>query len=649
VEIIKATIRFEPEGRKTLAECGVTISEAAKQAGIGIRSECGGENSCGKCRVVIESQLKLNGVSGNERKHITPAELSQGYRLACCTIAHGNATVYVPPESRVGIRRIQVEGLIRPIKLDPAIKKFHLILPKPTIYDVSPDFERLVTSIQKKEYIKPEIEYELLKTLSTIFREANWDITATAWNSEKIISIEKGNTEDEIYGFSVDIGTSKIVGYLVDLISGNVVNVQSLENPQIMHGEDVLSRINYTVDCEEGLKKLQTILIEAINNLISKASQESAVDPDRIYEITIVGNTAMHHIFLGITPKYLMIAPYVPSIKRAVDVKANSVRIMASPYANVHVLPVIAGFVGADGVADVLASGIYEMSNVCLLVDMGTNGEVFVGNQEDIVSCSCAAGPAFEGMHIKYGMKASTGAIEKLKIIPDTYDVEYETIDGTEPTGICGSGIIDAVAELFKNRVINERGGFNKNIQTSRLRYSNEAEFVIAWKDETKLESDITISRKDIQEIQLAKAAIHTGAVALMWKKNLTDHDLDQVYIAGGFGRYINVESARLIGLIPDVPTEKISFIGNTAISGAKMALISRETRETAQRLSTKIRYVELMADPNFRREFLDSIFLPHRNIMRYPTVARNFENTNSGLKAEKNKDYSQYSEKAQI
>jgi uncharacterized 2Fe-2S/4Fe-4S cluster protein (DUF4445 family) len=631
VEIIKVTIRFEPEGRKVLVECGITISEAAKEAGVGIRSECGGENSCGKCRVVIEDQLNLSGISENERNHIMPAELSHGYRLACCAAANGNAAVYVPPESRVGIRKIQVEGMVRPTKLDPAIKKFHFILPKPTIHDVSPDFERLVTSLQKEECIKPEIDHELLQILPNILRDANWDVTATVWNNKKIISIEKGNTKNALYGFSVDIGTSKIVGYLVDLISGNVVNVQSLENPQIMHGEDVISRINYTVDSNEALKKLQAIVIEAINTLIWNAYQESGVDPDKIYEITIVGNTAMHHIFLGIPPKYLMMAPYVPSIKRAIDVKANSLKISASPYANVHVLPVIAGFVGADGVADVLATGIYEMDKMCLLVDMGTNGEVFVGNQEDIVSCSCAAGPAFEGMHIKYGMKASTGAIERLKIIPETYEVEYKTIDGTRPTGICGSGIIDAVAELFKNRIINERGGFNKNIQTSRIRYINgEAEFVIAWKDEAKLESDITISRKDIQEIQLAKAAIHTGAVALMWKKNLTDNDLDRVYIAGGFGRYINLESARLIGLIPDVPTEKISFVGNTAISGAKMALTSREMRETAQRLSTKIRYIELMADPNFRREFLDSIFLPHRNIMRYPTVAKYFENENS-------------------
>lgn len=621
------TIRFEPEVRKVLVEPGVTIFEAAKEAGVGIRSECGGKGTCGKCRVVIEDQLYLSEVSENELGHITPAELSQGYRLACCSTVKGDTVVLVPPESRIGIRKVQVEGMERPIKLDPAIKKLHLLLSKPTIHDVRPDFERLVDSLQKRQFTQVEIDHELLQILPNILRDAKWDITVTIWNNERIISVEGGNTENIIYGFSVDIGTSKIVGYLVDLMSGNVANIKSLENPQIMYGEDVISRINYTLTSNEALKKLQKIVIEAINILIYEACQEAGVNPNKIYEVTIVGNTAMHHFFLGIQPKYLTLAPYVPAIKRSINIKANSLKFRTNPLTNVHVLPVIAGFVGADAVADVLATGIYEMNEMCLLMDVGTNGEVFVGNQEDIVSCSCAAGPAFEGMHIEYGMKAGTGAIERLKIDPDTYEVEYETIDGGKPVGICGSGIVDAVAEMFRCGIINERGGFNKDIQTKRLRYvDGEPKFVIAWKHETGLGRDITVGRKDIQEIQLAKAAMHTGAVILMEEKKVMEDDLDHMYIAGAFGKYINPESARLIGLIPDVPTEKIDFVGNTAISGAKMALTSRQMRETAQRLSIKTRYIELMAAPDFRKEFLNSIFLPHRNIHKYPTVANYFQ-----------------------
>jgi uncharacterized 2Fe-2S/4Fe-4S cluster protein (DUF4445 family) len=393
-----------------------------------------------------------------------------------------------------------------------------------------------------------------------------------------------------------------------------------------MYGEDIISRINYALTSNEALKKLQKMVIEAINTIIYEACQEARVDPDKIYEVTVVGNTAMHHFFLGIQPKYLALAPYVPAIKRSINIKANSLGIKTNPLANIHVLPAVAGFVGADAVADVLATGIYEMNDMCLLVDVGTNSEIFVGNREDIVSCSAAAGPAFEGMHIEYGMKAVAGAIERLKINPDTYEVEYETIDGDKPIGICGSGIIDAVAEMFKCGVIDRRGAFNDSVQTKRLRYvDGEPKFVIAFKHETGLDSDITVSRKDVQEIQLAKAAVHTGATILMKEKRITEEDLDRIYIAGAFGTHVNPESAKFIGLIPDAPTGKINFVGNTAISGAKMALTSKQIRKTAQRLSMKIRYIELMAAPEFREEFLNSMFIPYRDISKYPTVANYF------------------------
>lgn len=620
------SIRFEPEGKKVIVKSGVTIFEAAKEAGVGIRSECGGKGSCGKCQVIIEDQSHVGGISEDEPKHITPAELSHGYRLACCTPVEGNIVVQIPPKSRMGTRQFQVKGMERPVKLDPAIKKLHLILSKPTIHDIRPDFERLADSLQQKGFTQLKIDQELLGKLPDILRTARWEVTATIWNDERIVSVEEGKTENFMYGFSIDIGTSKIVGYLVDLTSGKVVAIKSVENPQTMYGEDIISRINSTSDSDKALKKLQEMTIEAINILINDSCKEAGVNPNNIYEVTVVGNTAMHHFFLGIQPKYLSLAPYVPAIKRSIDIRANSLKIQANPQANVHVLPVIAGFVGADAVADVLATGIHELNEMCLLMDIGTNGEVFVGNRKDIVSCSCAAGPAFEGMHIKYGMKAETGAIERLKIESNTYEVEYETIGDEKPVGICGSGIVDAIAELFKCGIINQRGGFNKSVRTRRLRYvNNEPEFVIAWKHEAGLDKDITVSRKDIQEIQLAKAAMHTGSAILMKEKKLTEKDLDRVYIAGAFGRYINPKSAAFIGLIPDVPTRKIEFVGNTAISGAKIALVSKGMRETAQKLLTKIRYVELMTAPDFRREFLDSIFLPHKDMSKYPSVASYF------------------------
>jgi len=615
-------ICFQPEGKRITFKPSVTVLEAAKKAGISIRSDCGGEGTCGKCRVILKNNAKVSGVTEVEQKYLSTYELNIGFRLACCTRVQGNLTVMVPSESRTGKRKIQLHGMEQHVKLNPAIRKFYLELSKPTIVDVQPDFERLLESLQKRGFTDLKIDNELLQTLPNVLREAEWKGTATVWNDEKIISFELGNTEKNKFGFSVDIGTSKIVGYLVDLTSGKTIAVKSAENPQLAHGEDVITRITYAQANDGNLKELQQALIETINLLIVEACMENKVNTRNIYEVTVVGNTAMHHFFLGIQTNNLLFAPYVPAIKKAVNVKAASLKIDINPLGNIHVLPNIAGFVGADAVADVLATGMHEMDKICLLMDVGTNGEVFVGNKQRIVACSCAAGPAFEGMHIEYGMKAGTGAIERVKIDSETMDVEFETIDGCKPVGICGSGVVDAVAEMFRCGVINQRGDFNKNLESKRVRAVNgETKFVIAWKHETGLDNDITISRRDIQEMQLAKAALHTGATVLMNKRNVAEADIEHVYIAGAFGKYLNPESAKLIGLIPDLATEKIEFVGNTAVSGAKMALVSMQARNEAKEISNSVNYVELMSAPDFRKEFLDSVFLPHRNTERYPSI----------------------------
>ncbi len=619
----KVFVRFEPEGKIVEVKVGTSILEAAKKAGVRIRSDCGGQGKCGKCLVIVENQSGLSSVSDAERHHIPDDMLKLGYRLACCSYVKGDVTVFIPLQSRLGTRRVQTEGIERPVKLNPAIRKVHLILNKPSLRDIIPDFERICSALRKSGLTDLEIDYKLLKDLPVILREAGWDITVVVWKNRKIIALEKGDTTNNMYGFAVDIGSSKIVGYLVDLSSGETISIKSIENPQIAYGEDIISRINYASRQREGLRKLQKSVIEAINSLIEEACRDANVNQNQIYEITVVGNTAMHHIFLGIYPKYLAVSPYVPAVKQAVNVKAESLNLNVNPLANVYVLPVIAGFVGADAVADVLSSGIYEKEDMNLLIDIGTNSEIFIGNCRGIVSCSCPAGPAFEGMHIEHGMKAVTGAIEKLKINPENYEVEYETIDGAKPVGICGSGIVDAVAEMFKCGIIDKRGHFNRNIQTERLRYENgQLKFVIVWKNESGTNRDITISERDIQEFLLAKAAIQAGIAILMKEKRLKEQDLDHVYIAGAFGRYLNTESAKFVGLIPDVSLEKISFIGNAAISGAKMCLISTEMREIAEKLSERIHYIELTAHPDFYREFFDSLFIPHRNLEKYPTVA---------------------------
>ena len=622
------TITFEPEGRRGRVALGTSIFQAAREVGVGIRSECAGEGTCGKCKVIVKNKNAANEVTDVEREHLSSREIDAGYRLACRALVKQNITVMVPEETRIGTRKIQITGLERPVSLNPSVKKFHIVLPKPTLSDVRPDFERLLDSLEKEHgYKKLEIDYELLKELPGILRNSNWNLTVTIWNDHVIIAAEAGDTSNKLLGSAIDIGTSKIVGYVVDLMTGQTLGVGSIENPQIMHGEDVISRITFAIGGNEKLIVLQKLAVDGINDALHEARTQANADLNNIYEITIAGNTAMHHFLLGIQPKHLAFSPYTPAVRKSIEVKAEKLGIKINRNGSVHVLPVIAGFVGADAVGDVLSSGIHESKELSLLLDIGTNTEAFVGNSDDILSCSCASGPAFEGAHIKHGLKAVTGAIEKVRIIPDTYDVEYETIDNVKPVGLCGSAMVDIVAEMLKIGIIDYHGRLNSDVETSRLKTVDKVpEFVLAWGNETATGKEITVTQKDIGEIQLAKAAMFTGCSILMKRKNVKKEKLDRVLIAGAFGNYINPENAKFIGLVPDVPTEKIEFVGNTAITGAKMVLVSRKARETAEALSKRISYLELAADPSFSSEFSHALFLPHKDLDRFPSVSEHLK-----------------------
>jgi len=619
-------VLFEPEGKKVSVSAGTTIFDAAKDAGVGVRSECGGKGLCGKCRVIVKDSKALSDLTEIERRFLQTSEVESGYRLACQARILNDVKVIIPPESRVMFRKIQVVGMERPVRLNPAVKKFHITLPMPTLSDIRPDHDRLLdtlSSVMKIDNSEMEMDYEIYKRLPDIIRNSSFDVTVTIWDNRRIISVEPGNTSNELFGFAVDIGTSKIVGYLVNLTTGEVLDVESVENPQIMYGEDIMSRITFAIAKPENLEILQKLVVDEINKIINEACRKTGISPQRIYEVVVVGNTAMHHFLLGIQPKYVALSPYVPAVKKQINVKAKELHVNINSFGIVTVLPIVAGFVGADAVADVLATGIHESDVLSLLVDIGTNTEVFLGNSEDLLSCSCASGPAFEGMHIKHGMKAVTGAIERVSI-SSNFEVKYKTVGDTRPTGLCGSAMIDAIAEMFKRGIINDKGSFNLQIKTSRLRKSDgEVEFVIAWGHETATGKDITLTQHDIREIQLAKAAIFTGCSILMKRKNVDEEKIDRVLVAGAFGNYINPESAKVLGLLPDVPIKKIKFVGNTAIAGAKMALTSKEARKEANKISKKIRYLELAACPDFKEEFLNAIFIPHKNLNRFPSVRR--------------------------
>ena len=609
------TVVFEPDGRRVFVSAGMTILEAARRTGVGLRSECGGRGVCGKCRVIVRDQHAVSDITDVERKHLSKVEIECGYRLACQTRVLKDVSIMIPLESRLESIKILTSGFERIVNLDPMVRKVYVALSKPSLTDVKPDFERLSDAVGVVE-----IDYDVLKILPNILHESNWSVTVVLYG-DRIIGVESGDTANEVYGLAVDIGTSKVVCHLMDLKRGETVGVGSMENPQVIHGEDIISRIAYASSDSRNLHELQKLVIDCINNILNGLCGKYGVDSGRIYELLFVGNTAMHHIFLGIQPKYLALSPYTPAIKRPINVKAKDLSININPNGIVSTLPLIAGFVGSDAVADILATGIHEFDGNALLIDIGTNTEIVLGGRDGMICCSCASGPAFEGAHIKHGMKAVSGAIERVKISRGL-EVEYSTVDGSKPRGLCGSAIIDVVAELFRHGVIDRQGRFNKNIEAQRLRRGESGiEFIIAWASETGVGYDITVTQKDIREVQLAKAAIYSGCSILMGKKGVTEKDIDRIFIAGAFGNYINPENAKVIGLIPDVPIEKIMFVGNAAIAGAKMVLLSKDLRMQAESILKLINYHELAADPNFNNEFMNALPIPHADINRFPSV----------------------------
>jgi len=624
----KVQIVFEPDGLRSNVNPGVTILEAAKICGIKIRSECGGHGFCGKCKVIAKTPEGLTSLSEREKELLSNQEIKKGYRLACQAYIKGNTVIYVPEESRITKRKTLIEGVMQEVEISPLVEKFYIIIPKPSLQDLRTDFDRMTESLKDIYNLEGlEIPLELLKTLPLKLRDADWKVTATIWNRKRIISVEPGNTTQKLYGIAIDIGTSKIIGYLVNLLGGKVVATHFIENPQIIYGEDIISRISHVMKNPQTLEEIHSLAIKAINEIILKCCEKAGIEQTDIYEAVVVGNTAMHHFFLNINPKYLALSPYVPAIGNSVNVEARELKINICPHGNVHVLPVIADFVGADAVGDILATKIFEAEKICLTIDIGTNTEIVLGNKDELFTTSCASGPAFEGMHITHGMKAVEGAIEKVKIDPETFEVHYETIGNTEPVGICGSAMVDIVAEMLKTGLIDRTGKFKVNKSTEHFqKVNNEYVFVIAKPNETRSGTPIIVTQKDIREIQLAKAAIHTGCSILMRKRGVSTDLIDKIFVAGAFGNYLNIENSIIIGLLPDVPSSKVKFVGNAAGSGAIMSLISKKEREKAKEITKRTKYIELAIDPSFHMELAASMYLPHKNLDKFPTVKKLLE-----------------------
>jgi uncharacterized 2Fe-2S/4Fe-4S cluster protein (DUF4445 family) len=615
----KFQVIFLPSGRRGEVLEGKTVLEASQEFGVEVESLCGGNRSCGKCKVKRMEGL-LSPFTEEEGKFITELERAEGYRLACAAQIVGNVQIFVPEESRTQKQVIRKEASEKSIELKPAIVLQLVELSPPSLHDLLGDSERLKKALSERYPLhRLDIDFPALLKLPHILRKGNWKVTVATWMDKEILDVRPGQVND-LYGIAIDVGTTTVAAYLCNLRSGKLIATQSMMNPQVVYGEDVMSRITYTVTHHDGLEKVHRSIIDGLNQLIETIAEQSDLSPEDILELTIVGNTVMHHLVLKIVPQYLGISPFIPAVHRSINVKARDLGLKVHPSANVHILPIEAGFVGADNVGVLIAEEPYCQDEMVLIIDIGTNGELVMGNKERLISSSCATGPALEGAHIKFGMRAAPGAIERVSINPHTLEVNFKIIGkeywqleskSASAKGICGSGIIDAVAELYRNRIIDQGGRFNKNIPSPRLRISGEtSEFVIAWKDETSIGQDITITQKDIRNAQLAKAALYTGAKLMM--KKLGIGKLNKVILAGAFGSYINKEAAMILGMFPDCDLKNVYAVGNAAGDGARIALLNRDKRVEADEIARKVEYIELTIEEDFQKEFIEALHIPH-------------------------------------
>jgi len=596
-------VDFEPIGRRHACPKGVTLLEAARQAGIGLISICGGRGTCGHCRVRVLTGA-VSPPTGAEDKLFSTEERAAGYRLACQVEVLSDLRIYVPPTSLTIPQRIQVEGQELTVPLQPAVRAYRVALPPRASQDLRPDVTRL-REVLAREYglRRLTIDSRLLPRIPSCLQEWEGRANAVVRDGELIDLLSEGRLP---LGLAVDLGTTKIAAHLVDLATGRTLEARGVMNPQIAYGEDVIARIAYAMQGEDQAEELRQAAVRAVNDLASELCALIGRSRQEIAEAVVVGNTAMHHLFLGLPVRQLGLAPYLPAVIDSLDFKAREVGLEIAPGGYVHLLPNIAGFVGADHVAMLLATGIYRAGEKVIGLDIGTNTEVVLRVEERLLACSTASGPAFEGAHIRHGMRAAPGAIERLRIT-DTR-VEYQTIDNAPPVGLCGSGILDAVAQLLKAGVLNEQGSMKEHPRVRRGK--DGPEFVLVAQGEGGGGQEVVITRADVGEIQLAKGAMRAGINVLLDEAGLSAEEVDKIVIAGAFGTYIDVDSAVTVGMVPPLPLSRFIQVGNAAAMGARLALISTEQRALAEEIARQVEYIELTNDPRFVGQFTQAMFL---------------------------------------
>ncbi len=570
-------IVFQPDGKRESFPEKTTVLEAARVLGVDINSICGGTGACGKCIVQVISG-KLPPSKAVEEKYIGATGLKNGFRLGCLLRIIDDMVIKVPKESRTGTQRLQTEGLDTFVELDTMISS-------------------VVDGIS----------------------------TAILYDGEIIRRLE--SRDARILGFAVDIGSTKLAGYLMDLSTGEMIAVSTAMNPQMPYGEDIISRIAVAIQSPENQDRLHRSLVEGVKHLLHDACFEAGKSPEDVYDIVLVGNTVMQHFVLGTDTYPLSRNPFMPEDIGHRNLKPHVLNL--SPNGRVYVPPLIAGFIGADCVAATLATGIHKNDELSFLMDIGTNTEIVVGKRDHMVACSCASGPAFEGAHIKHGMRAATGAIEGVWVSPESREPRIKVIDDSMAVGICGSGLIDLLSEMLKTGIMDSSGRIIDRNSNPRIRKQDGvSEYVVAWRRDTGIDSDIVITQLDVRELQKGKAAIFSGSRMLMKKMGVSPRDFKNIYMAGAFGTYINRESALNIGMIPEFSLQDIEQVGNAAGTGARMTLLSRKARREAQGIREKTDYIELATSKGYNKEYIDALMFPHRDLSLFPDTVRKLDST---------------------
>jgi uncharacterized 2Fe-2S/4Fe-4S cluster protein (DUF4445 family) len=664
---------------------GSNLLDAARSLGVEIEAICNGRQTCGKCQVTVEEGFfarhgltsdaeHLSAADGREARYWDQHPRPPGRRLACACEVRGDLMISVPEESQARKQVVRKAVTERAITVDPAIRLYYVEIEPPTLEHQLGDWDRLAAELARRFGLQGlRLDPILLHTLQPILREGNWKATVTVWQDREVVRVQPGYAE-EAYGLAVDIGTTTVAMHLCDLRTGAVLATASRMNPQVAYGEDLMSRVSYCDNREDGLATLHGTVINALNELAGEAAAEAGVTPEAISDIVLVGNTVMHHILLNIPPRQLGQSPFGPAVSDAVDIKARELGLRLAPGAQAHVLPVEAGHVGADNVGVILAEEPHRApaNEIWLIVDVGTNGELLLGNGERLFSASSPTGPAFEGAQIRHGMRAAAGAIERVRIDPETLEVRFKVIgreawsdewemgklvdwetgksvdweadrlptqrtnlptchptnlptyQSTSPgrkarlrdapilaAGICGSGIIEAIAELFVAGVLTPDGRFAAEVRSPRLSWQgSKAEFVLAWPHEASTGRPIVVTSDDVRNIQLGKAALYSGARLLMERMGV--NRVDRVLLAGAFGSYIDATHAMILGMIPDCDLAKVATVGNSAGDGARIALLNKQQREEARRLARWTNYIGVAMEPRFQDAFVEALPMPH-------------------------------------